>query len=38
MPGTQSELPTPGMPRVVDRHVEVNGLRIFYRRSRSAGW
>jgi hypothetical protein len=26
---TQSELPTPAMPRVVHRHVEVNGLRIF---------
>ncbi len=28
---TQSELPTPAMPHVVHRHVEVNGLRIFYR-------
>ena len=29
MPGTQSELPTPGTSRVVHRHVEVNGLRIY---------
>jgi hypothetical protein len=25
----QSELPTPAMPHVVHRHVEVNGLRIY---------
>jgi hypothetical protein len=29
MPGTQSQTPTLAMPRVVHRHVEVNGLRIF---------
>jgi uncharacterized protein len=31
MPGTHSQMPTLAMPRVVHRHVEVNGLRIFYR-------
>lgn len=29
MPGTPSELPAPTMSRVVHRHVEVNGLRIY---------
>jgi hypothetical protein len=29
MPGTQSELPTPAMSRVVHWHVELNGLRIY---------
>jgi pimeloyl-ACP methyl ester carboxylesterase len=31
MPGTQSQMHTLAMPRVVHWHVEVNGLRIFYR-------
>jgi hypothetical protein len=29
MPATQSDLRTPAMSRVVHRHVEVNGLRIY---------
>jgi putative NADH-flavin reductase/pimeloyl-ACP methyl ester carboxylesterase len=31
MPGKQSDTSTLALPRVVHRHVQVNGLRIFYR-------
>ena len=31
MPGIQSDTPTLALPRVAHRHVEVDGLRIFYR-------